>query len=296
MTPISNNFQSEIADLKNNLESLGKYTSCGLVRSKSFLSFDKDGHLKIRELNPLQMLGRCYLGLYRETRLENAILGWNSYQIKHGNVCPELSEKLTSLWLKNNSTPILPPIQKTFFIGNSDIENAEVIGIGQLFSHAGNAQFCNELLAKHHREGDVILVEGIDAGKTISSKHNFQTALMQSATEVYGWEPVGYEELNAQVFDRATTYGSKWTEAQNNFFRNTWDVRQKSLLNEIDYYRELGKRVFVCAGAAHFFPFKGLDNSPVISNLKKHKFTVGLANIKENATYYSFDALRKRFE
>ena len=295
MPSISNYKNFEQNCLNTKFQNIGKYTSNGWVCSKSFFAFDKDGHLNIRQLNPLQILARRFFGMFPDSTLKNVIHHWNEFQIKHGNVCPELSEKLATLWMKNHSEQILLPIEKAFFIGNSNIENAEVIGIGQLFSHPDNPNFCGEVLSKHYRTGDVILVEGIDAERTLSSTYNFQTALMTPSTDVFGWEPVGYEALNAQVYGPTTTYSSTWTTVQNNFFRNTWDIRQQSLLNEIDYYRQLGKRVFVCAGAAHFYPNKGQNESPVISALKQHKFTIGLSNIRENATYYSFDALTKKY-
>ncbi|HEV8051981.1 MAG TPA: hypothetical protein VGP47_05755, partial [Parachlamydiaceae bacterium] len=354
------------------------------------------------------------------------------------NVCSELSDKLADLWLRNHSQQILLPLSETFFVGNSNIENAEVIGIGQLFSDPNNSKFCGKILSQHYREGDIILIEGIDAGKRVHRGQNPQTDFLTKPAEMYGWEPVGYEALNAQVFETAITienqfkacsilalklinnhhflfdpleferlfprdnslssnpnrdsqdleisqiekdkiwqelftdvmerllktmykienyasdshtpdsvnnftthpentqvgefkknyqifqqsqkrpedctilakslqsiftscldafqkskYRNKWTAIQNNFFRDTWDVRQNSLLNEIENYRGLGKRVLVCAGAAHFFPNKGKIDSAALSALKQHKFTIGLSNIKENATYYSFDELSK---
>lgn len=402
MNPIFKDFNTEISYLNTNLQNIGKYTRQGIFWYKSFLSFDKNGHLKIRQLNLLQILTRRFLGWYQDTTLRNVIKSWDAYQIKHGNICPELTEKLSSLW-KNNYFTVAPfRTSDTFYIGNSKIENAEVIGIGQVFSDPNNSAFCGKLLSLYYKPGNIILVEGVDAGRILSSDQNPQTSLLKSSAEIHGWEPMGYEALNARVFEstlsienqfrfsasmalklinnknfqknegswnqlfisamenffeaidkmterlpeehpsdssdklprleefkkqhqfflesqktndecksfieafkhffkkyhqsfQKSKYTHKWTAAQDNFFKNTWGIRQQSLSNEIERFRKLGKRIFVCAGASHFFPNRGKNDSSVMATLQQYKFTVGLNNIKQNATYYSFDALAKKF-
>ena len=441
MNVVSNDFPAQFNELNSNLQYVGKYKRQGLFWSKTFVSFDQKGQLKIQDLNLFQIFARKFFGCYPDTTLKNVIRSWNDYQIKHGDVCPKLSEKLTSLWMKKYSEKISFHKSETFSVGNISIKDAEVIAIGHLFSDPHNTQFCCNLISANYKHGDVILVEGVDANKIFSSEQCPLTNLLINPANVNGWEPIGFEALHAKVFESTiniethftynanlaikllknvnffTTpskfkfsivkkhddgsqinkdeaeiewnsllvqekeqlwkeifsnamknflesvgkiderlykpnvsmedeftkvavnqvetlikelekfilsqknrddcayvieeiiktfkiyyqafqkdkYRSKWTTLQDNFFVNTWGIRQHSLSNEIDRYRELGKRVFVCAGAAHFFPNKGKNDSEVIRTLKKYKFTISLSNIKENATYYSFHEIRNKY-
>jgi len=424
-----NEFSSNLSYLNANLQSLGKYSRKGLFWSKSFLSYDKNGDWKVLQLNIIQVIARKLFGCYKETRLEKVIFGWNDYQAVHGNVCPELSEKLGSLWAKTHPKQILLPSPEVFSFGNAKLKDAEVIGICELFSDPDNSKFCGKILSEHYRDGDVILVEGVDANTKIAAKQVQQTMFLSKPAEIYGWEPVGFKELSEAVFESTISienqfqsssaiilkllcnvnflanpnefkfnnsavdalglntiekaklwedllnssvknflnsldkinerfadnnqttseiiqsnitpnsppadfktnyhnflqtskdkadcyllisslkdvhnqyskllqkkkYSSMWSVAQNNFFKNTWGVRQESLCNEVSQNRELKKRVFVCAGAAHFFPNKGKNSSEVIATISEHKFTLIISNIKQNATYYSFKDLAKKF-
>lgn len=424
----------DFSNISTNLQHLGTLSRSGWWWSKSLLSFDKNGHLKIIQLNIIQLLARKLFGCYQETHLKTVILGWNSFQAVHGCVCPELSKKLSSLWAKKHSEQILLPQPDIFFFGNSQLKEAEVIGIAELFSDPDNSKFCSKLLSENYREGDVILVEGIDANIKIAAEDDIQTIFLSKQADIYGWEPVGYKELKDKIFEplisleekfashflivkrllnnvhfainpqefkfrsvmkgelklddiekynlwqtlldaflesfistilkieechidkskerpfdndklplrfgssdndlldkfketyemflqtsktqnecaivlqsledlknhynrilQKKKYNMPWTVEQQNFFRNTWHLRQESLCHEINYYRKLNKRVFVCAGSAHYFPNQGTAPSPVMETLNSYKFTVAIRNIPQNATYYSFAELAKKF-
>jgi hypothetical protein len=373
----------------------------------------------------LHPLARKLFGFYRETHLKNVIAGWNDFQAIHGCCCPELSEKLANLWAKAHSEPILLSQPEVFVFGNSQIEDAEVVGIAQLFSDPDNSKFCGQILSESYHKRDVIIVEGIDANMKIDPKEDSQTFFLTKTADVYGWEPIGYKELKDKIFEPLiyiekkyashiwmikklladvnftadssefrfhsgtrgeltleeeeklqlwqtllddfinnliltiqqiherlidkekqtilstsdtsivenfkktyqtflitpkhehdcsllqksledlrthynlillkAKYNSLWTAEQENFFKNSWPLRQKSLCNEINYHREQNKRIFVCAGIAHFFPNRGTGVSEVMETLSQYKFAVAIRNIPHNATYYSFADLAKKF-
>lgn len=411
-------------------------------KSKSYFSFDKSGNLEIVHLNLIQRIVRQLFGLYPETHLRNVILNWNVYQSKHGLINSELNKKLSILWALHHSDSILIQPPEVFFFGNANIGDAEVIGVCQLFSDSTNSKFCGKILSENYRDGDIILVEGVDRGVRISPLQDMQTIQLPSSAEIYGWEPQGYSayrddlfetsinienqfQINSSILlrllnnvnfmtnplefqfkisgshvlkaleepvlsiesqfpgvekeklwekllnaamenfynsvkkiadrfvdkdksfslpgdsqfdapsDRALQelqkyyllflqtprdkedcyifirelkkiyeqankclqkkkYTFNWTAEQNMFFQKTWAIRQESLCYEIERYRNLNKRVFVCAGSAHFFPNKGKGHSEVIAAMVKDKFCLAISNIEQNATYYSFEELSKK--
>lgn len=402
---------------------------------KSYLVLDQNGEVNVRELNPFQTLARKFLGFYKETTLKHLIQSWNKNLLVNGNVSPELTGTITALWNKKYSQPVPIHTAETFYVGNSPVEDAEVVCIGQLFSDPDNTNFCGKILAKYYRPGDEVLVEGIDSNHTICSSDNEQTIYLNPTVDVQGWEPVGYEAMHNKVFGTLTklenqlkssaslalkllnnvhfskdpnqftfriipkeeplsneegasndanyeftsqnyeiiwnallqkavenfiesieladqpnkkesednipamtdpecvkqhlqtlmesqkndedcailiktinhlfakyesrfkeeVYKKHWNPTQELFFKTTWKVRQQSLSLEIEAKRKLGKRIFVCAGASHFFPTAGKDQSEVMETLKKYKFTIGISNNKQNATYYSFKDLSEKY-
>lgn len=422
----------DFSSISSNIHLLGEYSKSHRFPSKHLLSVDKNGEWKIRTLNTIQLLLRKIFGCYKDTHLNTIATAWNAYQCKHGNVCPELNDKIAQIWAKHHSTPILSPLAKVVYFGNSKLSDADVIGICQLHSDPKAAKFTAKIITENYREGDVILVEGIDADKMVTADTIPQTLYFPKNAEIQGWEPVGFQALSAFIFEPTLSIISQfessssiflkmmsnvnfereandfkfvdannapqtftieqkteiwnnwlleltgslietigkistrfvqnnrpdnstsalqdddhpfakqldlfmdayktfalspnkkeeadhltslfkdlykrcseciiknkhhkgWTEVQNNFFANTWDVRQQSLANEIKRYRDQQKRIFVCAGAALFFPKRDTESSPTLNTIREHKFTLGIQNNKKNATYYSFANLAQKY-
>lgn len=443
MSPTHKLFNTNHSFLINHFQKLGKYCRSVWYGPKDFILFDKSGDLKIVQINLIQRIARKLFGCYQETHLKNVVLNWNTYQAKHGCISPEFNEKLLTLWAKHHSESILMPPPNEFLFGNSNLRDAEVIGICQLFSDPNNSKFCGKILSEYYQEEDVILIEGVDANVKISSSQDMQTAFLSKPAEIYGWEPKGYAAQRDNLFettiaienqfqsnlsillrllnninflenlsefqfkvaqkespigpDRSPTnsepklsqlspvdkeklwqkvlhttmenflnslkkieerfvdknlssakdseldslfisafqefqknyqfflqtsknkedcnlfitelkkiydqsnkclqkrkYTRNWTVEQDLFFKNTWTARQESLCNEIERYRKQNKRVFVCAGSAHFFPNRGKSHSEVLATLINHKFCLAISNIPQNATYYSFEELSRK--
>lgn len=425
--------------MTNSFQKVGKCFHSSWYGPKSFISFDKSEDLKIVQINFMQRMARKLFGCYQETHLKNVILNWNIFQAKHGCISPELNERLLILWAKHHSESILILPPNDFLFGNSNLRDAQVIGICQLFSDPNNAKFCGKILSEHYQERDIILIEGVDANVKISSSQDMQTAFLSKPAEIYGWEPKGYaaqrdnlfettiaienqfqsnisillrllnninflenpsefqfkvahkespvcphgssnskpqlsqvdkeklwqkvlhttmenflnslkkieerfvdkslsssedSELDSlflsalqefqknyqfflqtskdkkdcnlfitelkEIYDQSNKclqkrkYTRNWTIEQDLFFKNTWTARQESLCNEIERYRKQNKRVFVCAGSAHFFPNRGKSHSVVLATFIKHKFCLAISNIPQNATYYSFEELSRK--
>ncbi|MBA3815753.1 MAG: hypothetical protein H0X29_04385 [Parachlamydiaceae bacterium] len=356
---------------------------------------------------------------------------WNDYQLANGNVCPQLSEKITTFWAKKHPIPVLKQLSEITYFGNASRSDADIIGICQLHSDPNEAEFTAKILNANYREGDVILVEGIDSNRNPLPDTSQHTLHFPKNATIFGWEPIGFEELSAFVFEStisiltqfetnatvlkkllkninfekdpnefkiispekerekysveeiiaiwnnclgatignlieamgkidarfvqnnvaekqnspaqisehpfskqlnefmeryksfALSFKSEedaenfitlfsdlyerckncitknkyagWSQVQNNFFSNTWDIRQQSLSHQIKKFREQQKRVFICAGAALFFPNRGKDSSAALDTIREHKFTLGIQNNLSNATYYSFAELAKKW-
>jgi hypothetical protein len=417
----------DLPTLHESIPHLGKYGKNHWIPSKTFLSFNHKNELKVRSLNVFQLLARKFLGWYQETHLNVVAKALNAYQASHGNFSPEIFKLINDRLVKSHQGQILDPVPEIFYFGNTTLNDAEIIGICQLHSDPDEAKFTAKILNENYREGDIILVEGIDSDKEVRPDAITQTLYFPQKAEIYGWEPIGFEALSAFVFESTIAildqfqnqtaiivkllnninfekepedfkfvYANKeqekdfhnhkptlwnnclqiasgrlieavgkidaryvqnnppeqktpehpfsaqlhafmdgyktfalsskneeevirlkelltdlyttcnqciseekyknWTKVQDNFFVNTWDCRQDSLALQIKNFREQQKRIFICAGAAVFFPKRGYGNSPVLDTITQHKFTLGMQNIPKNATYYSFSDLRKRFE
>jgi hypothetical protein len=403
---------------------MGSCSKTLLFPKKNFLSVNKsrETHIQewsIRTLNIVQVVLRNFFGGYKDTHLKTITTAWNHYQSTHGNVCPSLSKKIDELWAKKHKTSLLEESSQVFMFGNSLPIDAAIIGICQLHSDPDEAKFTSKIIQENYREGDIVLVEGIDADRSVCPNEVPQTWNFPKNAEIHGWEPVGFQALSDFVFEPVISvlkefesqaaiftklfgninfekvqpkfsfnqysakqkasrwndcfksaaegfvkavekiearfsgtpdaihklnqsiakllqmfldeykvfmlsskntdeakkmfsvfselyeqcsrhitqnkYKTGWTQAQNNFFINTWNTRQTSLANEVNRNIELKKRIFVCAGAALFFPKRGSETSASLSAIQKHKYCLVIQNNESNATYYSFADLAKRY-
>lgn len=408
----------QMPELGTNLQHLGKFTRTGFTWKKNFLCYDNQNGWQLIKLGPIQVLKRKIFSDYQNTHLSYITREWNRHQLNESNGFEHpLTKRLTELWVKTYPKKSYPPLVQYF--GNSQLKDAQVIGIARLNTDPFDSQICAKIL-NGYADGDVILIEGVDADLIVDGSNDPQTKCMKRKAPVHGWEPQGYMEAHRKIFGATLTldadftktknlfarllgnikfadtskiaiydkapsnqespkpleidaekreqlwlsalkagvkqlgdiisrieegqsyqepslgsilqdsysrfslslkipedfallisnlktilfkageafekrkYTSAWTPEMNAFFRESWGVRQASLVNEIDKHVSQGKRVWVCAGSAHFFPNKGKNDSPVIKELKKYKFTIGMANSNENIAYYSFDALRKK--
>lgn len=67
--------------------------------------------------------------------------------------------------------------------------------------------------------------------------------------------------------------------------------RNISLISQINKWTSLGKRVFVCAGAAHLLSFPKFENFNIQKELSNYKFVIAVPNQNK----YPIDDLKKKF-
>lgn len=390
------------AQIDRNAQQLGKFERRGLKYHKSYLSINDKGQWQLLKLGLLDVIQRNYFGYYKDTHLKHIYRAWSQYRLQD-DLYPKITVRLNHLWSKTYPKKTPPPF--AHFIGNSLLQEARVIAIGLLHTDPTSAYMTGKILSEYYKEGDAIIVEGVDADVSLNAKEVPMTALMSKPAIVQGWEPVGYTEMQSKIFapalaldsafrasiaqiedlfkhvkssgqtsldsdaktqeilwfkllDKAILcltgvikkieegeqenlsnsskeliisynqflsslqqpndislflkifkniscncqkflekkkYNSLWTPEATLFFKESWPIREESLCHEIQSNLDLGKRVFICAGSARFFPNKGKSESQVVNLLKNHKFTIGLANNTENDSYYSFKKLFKQF-
>lgn len=401
-----------LSSIENNSQQLGAYTRTGFGFHKSYLARSASGQWGILKLNPYQVFLRNCLGLYKQTRLPQVLNEWKRYQFENGQKFPLLTERLEALWAKTYPKRELP--YHSYF-GNADVAKAQVINLGLLYTDPFDLPSAAKFISKHYTQGDIVLIEGVDIDQKVVVDKNQLTKLIDKPVIVQGWEPIGYTEAHAKVFEASLNFDSAcahyifefgvlfenprfqdgtrlsfcdpssnerkkidldakgleklwerifknqilgfqklmkqigeaskepdvflpyserlmasfdlyvrsqdlsvlkreineitttvqqilekkkyrnlFNENASRFFADTWPIRQASLAQQIDRCCSAGKRVFVMAGAAHFFPNRGKTASQVVDTLKKYKFTIALGNSESNKQYYSFKELRAK--
>lgn len=399
MTKIALITHQDFAKIEQNAQTLGRCERTGCRFHKLYLANNTKGQWQLVKLGPIDILRRRFLGAFKHTHLKHVARAWSSYQHQQANFCPKITLRMTKLWSKTYPKETCAPYDCMMtLLGNAPLAEAQVIGIGQLYTDRFDALMTGKFLSTHYKEGDIILVEGFDVDKKIDAKQVPTLAYLDKPADVQGWEPVDYTELHNKVFetsiafdfvlrssitqvlalltskqsgqnvtnvewsqiDQALTYINKvlkkieesdpkdaaatefqkelgamhqafhktagaaqdctsflnafiplaedisallekkkytslWPKEADIFFKASWPIRQESLSDLVDHYRGEGKRVFVCAGAKHFFPNRAKAESEVHKTLSKHKFTIGLANTYENDSYYSFHELFNKY-
>lgn len=180
-----------------NLQNLGKYCRAGFCWRKSYLAHDQRKGWHLVQLNPLQVLLRKIFGSCKTTHLAHIAREWNRHQLKYKDICPHLTDKLKALWSKTYPKHEFPPLVK--FFGNSSPLEAQVTCIARLHTDPCDSEICGKVL-EDYREGDVILIEGVDVDVEINAVNNPQTKCLGKPAKARGWEHVGYTAAHNKIF------------------------------------------------------------------------------------------------
>jgi hypothetical protein len=197
MPKVLNISNQDFTFLENNTKQLGKFIRKGFCYQKKFLSYNDKGQWQLLTLGLLDILRRNIFGYYKETHLKHIAREWNQLTLRD-NFCPKIRERLAHLWSKTYPKESYPPF--AYFLGNSSLKDAQVIGIGLLHTDPTNAYMTGKILSEYYRSGDVILVEGVDADVSLNAKQVPMTTLIDKPVTVHGWEPVGYTEVHRRIF------------------------------------------------------------------------------------------------
>lgn len=344
--------------LGENYSQLGTTIKSGWFSRKVFLSFDPKKGWNVVKLGWLQLFLRKFLGFYKSTHLTNIIRAWKEYRKAH------VAYKNTALKNRIHAL-VFPPKKFLSSWGNVDSIEANVFVFPETHTHKNYRKIVNQYINDHYREGDVVLVEGVVAGK---AKRNQQVKDLKEGIQVFGWDHPHFKdlanlavlskhqhmlakmerlitELQSKKYDFAcfgTMLGKITSEIQKlaSYFEPTmsssdieaWvkafyekskgaddprglfqalvlmavrsfeknqekafynhfssedvkkvfksiQLRNQSLVGEIQKYRALGKRVFVIAGSSHLLWRPLGDMAPSVLNevhscLKKQKFVM----------------------
>ncbi|HEV8052916.1 MAG TPA: hypothetical protein VGP47_10520 [Parachlamydiaceae bacterium] len=171
---------------------LGKKDPMSWLPSKIFLSYDVENGWNIKSLNVLQLCLRKVLGYYQDTHLEKIHYQWMEFKVKHNGL---INEKLDQR--------IQEITQKKFNIvlGNSSISDAKVFFFAENHSDKTFKKSTAQLIEKYYSPGDLILVEGVIAGK-VSNNHALLKYFPKKdkiSYQIQGWEPKNLEELHPPI-------------------------------------------------------------------------------------------------
>jgi hypothetical protein len=160
--------------------------------------------------------------------------------------------------------PPTPPAHYEVVAGNSEIGAARVIGLGEEHGDMAQMQRAIDLINKYAKDGDIILMEGLDAG-TIGNKEDYvPTHGIKPNVTVMGWDKVPLITRSLELvrqfidsnFDPAVD--ARVAPELNNLTRQ----RDMSLVQTLSsqLQRPGDHRVFILAGFEHFNPKRSTLN------------------------------------
>ncbi|MBA2728675.1 MAG: hypothetical protein H0U49_10945, partial [Parachlamydiaceae bacterium] len=194
-------------------ENLGKRVGGFLIGHKVMLSYDKKTGYKIEKLNIFQLFFRK-LGFYKSTHL-NFIDKKICRLDKKDSLTDKCHARINALWAKKN----------IIALGNSTPSEAKVIGFAERHGdHSFRANTARQINALY-KKGDIVLVEGSEAGKIITGKHQMTGNLNPGCT-IRGWEPDNFKTLTGDFFKKGDE-NSEEIKACLNEFKNTCENKGK---------------------------------------------------------------------
>ncbi len=172
---------------------LGTTQQSGFWQKRILLSYQGLLGWKVVELNPLECFFRK-LGFFPSTHLNKVILGWGRYKTgrieynptKYPDI-PALEKRLKQIWEKSRGSKELPSY--TIAFGNRGVKDSQIFAFGE--QHVRSKPFRKYLakvIEKLYRPGDKVLVEGVEAGKTINASDSRLTQYVSSSIPIQGWD------------------------------------------------------------------------------------------------------------
>lgn len=166
---------------------LGKTIGFGFLGPwKVFLSYDRKTGWKVLKLNFIQLFFRKILGAYKTTHLNHIVNHWNKRGgIDEGDV-EKCHARIQGIWTK----------KYLIGVGNAKFSQADVICFAEEHLDRSYRASVAEFINANYREGDIVLVEGVEAGK-IAPKEHPQTRDVKVDCVIRGWEVENFEELSS---------------------------------------------------------------------------------------------------
>lgn len=175
----------------------GKWIASTFLSQKVLFSCDKKNGLSVVKLNFIQMILRNIFGCYKNTHLDTVfkyICNENFQQIM---ITTPLYLKIAKLW-ENKFLK---------WIGNSSINQANVICFGEEHGDTAYRTIVNQFINKNYKEGDIILVEGVPAG--VQPKFHPFIYGVNNNFLIMGWEPANFRQ---EYLKKIEFHHTKWQE------------------------------------------------------------------------------------
>lgn len=208
-----------------------------------------------------------FFGCYRSTHLKVMA---NRWALLPENVKNEqLNERIKEIWDKAHPHQIFP---ENFCFGNSTPKRAQLFCFAEDHTNMTFRKFIGETIDKHYRPGDIILVEGVDAGTSIKTKLTAADRVTK-ATSAMGWDQEvlqnGTFPEYEEKYKRLTTVVMEIEHRINKnkiYYNKTHDADIKRMT---DAYEEFA--TYVIADPAELARRKGIIKE-LIDDFKNGKF------------------------
>lgn len=207
-------------------ENLGTSRGRFLNKNKLLLSYNKDTGWNLVQLNIFQLFLRKVFGFYKETHLKRICEEWTFTSEEMAET--PFEEKIKAIW--NRAYPNKPMPNPVYFqkFGNTNLSAADIYCYGEVHTDDTMRKKIGEDINNRYRPGDIILVEGLEAGKIVKAKDGPQTQkYLNPDFDVQGWEPENFEDLIAPFTAHHKVMLKKLTD--------TYDSIVKAIPSSNDY-------------------------------------------------------------
>ncbi len=165
-------------------ENLGKATGSCFFPRKVFLSYSEKEGWQVVILNIIQLFLRKVFGAYQSTHL-NPIAERVS-KIESSDGVRDCKSRIQTVWAQKNLVRL----------GNAPLSSAQIIGFPEEHFDRLYQTSVAPLINALYKEGDVILVEGREAGKAGERSAHKATEDLKEDCVIMGWEPQNFKELH----------------------------------------------------------------------------------------------------
>lgn len=190
------------------LANIGKKVSW--IGHKVFFTHNPKDGWNVVKLNIFQLFLRKVFGCYKESHFNEVFKQWHHFKKENiqefqdirnaensqnlASHLQRLSSRLTAIWSK----------QHLVAYGSSKLTQAQVFCFAEIHGDIKFREATAKIIKDNYREGDIILVEGLESGKIdLEMNSQFSKYYKNGNYLIQGWEPAGYEAWAKQIF-RAT--------------------------------------------------------------------------------------------
>lgn len=175
--------------LGQNCINLGNKTNASLLNGrKILLSFTGKSDWKILKLNLFELFLRKFLGAYKSTHLDYIAKKLNKQELTDD--IKDCHTRIQTIWSKKN----------LIGLGNANFSEAKIVCFAEDHLDKSFQTSVAQLINAHYKEGDVVLIEGVEADKIIEANDYPQTRNLKPSCIVKGWEDENFKTITDETF------------------------------------------------------------------------------------------------